>query len=66
MRRPKIVSIFNSKAGVSDGIEDLIIEDIVIADKRAKHKIEDEIVAKIEISFKITHIIQCFDEVMFQ
>ena len=66
MRWPEIVGIFDSETGVGDGIEDLVIEDVVIADEGAEHKIEDEIIAEIEVSLQVTHIVQRFDKVMFQ
>lgn len=43
----------------------MIEKDVMVVDKRAKDKIEDEIVTHIEVGFDITHIVECFYKVKF-
>lgn len=62
---PKDVCIIDPKTGVSDGVEDLVEEDVMIIDKRAKQKVEDEIIAHIEISLDVAHVVQRFNEIEF-
>ena len=53
----KVIGAFDSKAGVSDCVENLVIEDIVVVDKGTKEEVEDKIVTEIEIRFEITHVV---------
>ena len=42
---------FDSQAGIRYGVEDHVIEDVVVVEKGAEEEIEDEVVAEIEIGF---------------
>lgn len=44
MSRSKIISILYSKTGISNSVESLIIEDIVIAYKSTKQEIKDKVI----------------------
>ena len=37
----------------------------MVVDKRAEDEIEDEIVAEVEASLQVTHVVESFDEVKF-
>ena len=54
---------FDSQAGIRYGVEDHVIEDVVVVEKGAEEEIEDEVVTEIEVGFYVAHVVQSFYEI---
>ena len=61
----EIVGFCDSQASVGNGVEDLIVEDVVIIEEGAEDKIEQQIIAHIEVSSQVAHVIEGFDKIEF-
>lgn len=47
----EVEGAFNSQAGIGNGVEDHVVEDVVIVEKGAEEEVKDEVVTEIEVGF---------------
>ena len=47
----EVEGAFDSQAGIGCGVEDHIVEDVVVVEKGAEEEVEDQVVAEIEVGF---------------
>ena len=47
----EVEGAFDSQAGIGYGVEDHIVEDVVVVEKGAEEEVEDQVVAEIEVGF---------------
>jgi hypothetical protein len=59
----EVVPIGDAQTSIGDRVEHLIEENVVIVEERTEEEIEDQIVAHVEVAFKIAHVVQSFDEI---
>lgn len=47
----------DSQADISDGVEDLVEEDVVVVEEGGEEEVEDEVVAQVEVGLYVAHVI---------